>query len=118
MERLITDLDSDRFEVRDAAARELTQLGEQVEPALRRVLEGKPSPEARRRVEALLTGPRRVRSPEGLRGLRAVQALECVGTAEARRVLEGLSRGAPEARLTREAKAALRRLAGGPAPAP
>jgi WD40 repeat protein len=118
VERLITDLDSDRFEVRDAAARELTQMGEQVEPALRRVLEGKPSPEARRRVEALLTGPRRVRSLEGLRGLRAVQALECVGTAEARRVLEGLSRGAPEARLTREAKAALRRLAGRPAPAP
>jgi hypothetical protein len=115
VERLITDLDSDRFEVRDAATRELTQMGEQAEPALRRALEGKPSPEARRRVEALLAGPRRVRSPEGLRGLRAVQALECVGTADARRVLEGLSRGAPEARLTREAKATLRRLAGRPA---
>jgi hypothetical protein len=38
--------------------------------------------------------------------------LEDVGTAPARRILEALAGGEPEARLTREAKAALRRLAG------
>jgi hypothetical protein len=46
-----------------------------------------------------------------LRLLRAVEALEHVGTPEARQLLEALSRGAREARLTREAQASLRRLA-------
>ena len=36
--------------------------------------------------------------------------LEAIGTSEARQVLEGLTKGAPEARLTREAKRALEQL--------
>jgi RNA polymerase sigma factor (sigma-70 family) len=115
VERLIGDLDNDRFEVRDAAAKELTQMGEQVEPALRRVLEGKPAPEVRKRVQAALAQLRGAPPAAALRALRATQALERVGTPEARRVLEGLSRGAAADRLTREAQAALRRLAGPPA---
>ena len=50
--------------------------------------------------------------------LGSVQVLEQVGTQEARRVLDGLARGAPAARLTREAKASLERIAKPPAPAP
>ena len=47
---------------------------------------------------------------EILRGLRSVEVLEHIGTAEARQVLETLTTGAPEALVTVEAKAALARL--------
>ena len=46
-----------------------------------------------------------------LRWLRALEVLEQVGTAPARKVVEALAHGAPEAWLTREARATLRRLA-------
>jgi uncharacterized protein YjiS (DUF1127 family) len=42
--------------------------------------------------------------------VHAVQVLEAVGTPEARSVLESLARGVANARLTREARAALERL--------
>ena len=57
---------------------------------------------------ARLDGP--VPSPETLRGLRAVEVLELIGTAEAKEVLELLARGLAEARLTQEASASLGRL--------
>jgi hypothetical protein len=38
-----------------------------------------------------------------------VEVLESLGTPEARQVLQTLARGAAEARLTREARAALKR---------
>jgi hypothetical protein len=50
------------------------------------------------------------RSPERLRGLRAVEVLEQVGTDGAKALLEGLAKGAPDAELTQEARAALGRL--------
>jgi WD40 repeat protein len=105
----ITDLESDLFEVRRSAAAELEALGESAEPALRRALEGAPSPELRRQVEHLLargTGW----SPKRLRILRAIEVLERIGSSEARRILEELAHGAPEVRLTQEAKAAVERL--------
>jgi WD40 repeat protein len=115
-ERLVAELEHERYAVRARAALELGRLGEVAEPALRRALAGNPSLEQRRRVERLLekaTAP--VTAPEQLRGLRAVEALERAGTPEARRVLETLAGGEPGARLTREARAALGRLRPGPA---
>jgi WD40 repeat protein len=108
--RLIADLDSDRFKVRNRASEELHRLGAQAEPALRQVLAGKPSPEVRRRVRALLAASRTL-SDEELHVLRAVEVLEHTGTPSARQVLEALATGVPEARLTREAQASLERLA-------
>jgi WD40 repeat protein len=117
--RLITDLDSDRFDVREQAFKELEQLGDLAGPALRKAREGRPSPEVRRHLDSLaekLPGP--VTAPERLRGLRAVAVLEHLGTPEARVLLERLATGAPEARLTQEARASLARLARRPAALP
>jgi dipeptidyl aminopeptidase/acylaminoacyl peptidase len=114
--RLIADLDSDDFAVREQATRALADLGESALPALRKVLAGRPSAETRQRVEPLLAELEQpANSPECLRVLRAVEVLEHIGTAEARRVLDQLATGLVEARVTQEAKASLSRLAGAPA---
>jgi hypothetical protein len=54
-------------------------------------------------------------SPVRLRSLRALEVLERAGTAEARQLIQRIAAGAAEARLTREAKASLERLARQPA---
>jgi hypothetical protein len=113
--RLLADLDSDRFAVRQQAAAELERLEAAAEPALRRALEGRPSLETRRRLERLLARLE-TWSPERLRTLRAVEALERAGTPEARRLLNALAEGAAGAWLTREAAAARDRLTPDPAP--
>jgi hypothetical protein len=112
-ERLIADLDHKRFMLRERASRELERLGETAEPALRRTLDGRPSAEVRRRINLLLEGLRTQRlwpPPERLRLSRALDVLEQLGTTEAREILRDLARGAPEAELTVQAKAALDRL--------
>jgi hypothetical protein len=109
VERLLADLDRDDFEVREAAAKELTELGERAEPALRQALQETRSAEVRKRLEALLSASKGVPPRETLRALRAVWVLERVGTTEARRLLEALAKGAPGARQTIEAKEALAR---------
>src|SRR5262249_43516037 len=83
--RLLADLDDDSFAVRERATRALRTLGERAGPALRRALEGHPSPEVRRRVGLLLEeiGP----GPDSLRTWRALEALELIGNREALRVL-------------------------------
>jgi hypothetical protein len=117
--RLIAALDSGDFEKREQATRELARLGELAEPALRGALKGRPSAELRRRVGRLLEPLRKQElSGERLREVRAVQVLELTGTAAARRVLAGLAKGEPEARLTREARGAWYRLDSRPAQAP
>jgi hypothetical protein len=90
-------------------------MGPVAAPDLRKALDGKPSAEMRQRIKHLLDKLRGATdSPEALRAMRAVEALEQVGTPEARRMLGGLAKGAPGARLTTEAKAALARWTGRP----
>jgi RNA polymerase sigma factor (sigma-70 family) len=109
--RLIAELDSDQFEERERATAELEKLGPSAEPALRKALAGQPSAELRRRAEKLLLKlQRRELSSEQVRALRALQALEWMGTPEARQVLKALAGGPPEAWLTREAKATRERV--------
>jgi RNA polymerase sigma factor (sigma-70 family) len=112
--RLLGDLDSDRFAVRDRAVRELEQLWEGAEPALRRLLEAKPALEVRRRAESLLARL----EPARLRVSRAIEVLEHTGTPKARKFLAVLAGGAPGAWLTGEAKASLERLARRPSTEP
>jgi RNA polymerase sigma factor (sigma-70 family) len=109
--RLVADLDSDRFGVRQAASRDLEKLGPQAEAVLRQALSGRGSAELRRRARLLLAEPGLVRSVEVVRRLRAIQALEAIGSKEARRVLEGVAGGAPGAFETRTARASVERLA-------
>ncbi|HEV3259806.1 MAG TPA: hypothetical protein VG013_23260 [Gemmataceae bacterium] len=110
--RLIADLDSKRFPTRKRATVELEALTKLAGPALRKALAGGPSLEVRRRIEILLEKAKDSELPPAwVRLLRAVEVLEQVGTPEARKVLADLANGKPGARATREAKAALRRLA-------
>jgi hypothetical protein len=53
-ERWVRELDDDSFATREAASWELERLGAAAKPLLREVLRGRPSPEVRRRIGALL----------------------------------------------------------------
>jgi HEAT repeat protein len=108
---LFKDLDSPDFEVREQASRELVEAGDRVAAPLRKLSAESPSPEVRRRAEAALVQfATRPPSGDAVRALRAVEALERIGSTEARGLLREVAKGAPEAALTREALAALRRL--------
>ncbi len=110
LRRLIVDLDDPQFQRRESAAKRLADWGEQADKPLREALLRKPSLEVRRRIEKLLAEPRLVRTPEERRLLRAVRVLESIGTSQARQVLEMLTKDAPDAWFTQEAKAALARF--------
>jgi hypothetical protein len=109
--KLVLDLDSPVFATRQRASAELSRLDRLAEPALRKALTGQPSSEMKQRVQQLLGQMELILSGVQLRQLRAVEVLEQIGTPEARQVLQTLAQGAPEARLTQEAKASLDRLA-------
>jgi WD40 repeat protein len=109
--RLIADLDNGEFRMRERATKDLRDLGDQPRLVLQEALAAGPSPEVRGRAQNLL---RRIEFPlpsgELLRQMRAIEVLERIGTSEASLLLRKLADGAGEARLTREAKAALERL--------
>jgi WD40 repeat protein len=106
----IGELDSEKFAVRQQAVANLLKVGEQAVPALQKVLASSPALETRKRIEELvdrLTGG--TLTAEQLRLVRAVEALERMGSPESRRLLETLAAGAPGTLPTREAQAALAR---------
>jgi WD40 repeat protein len=109
--RLIKDLDSNSFDVRQKAFDNLDRLGAAAEKALRQALATDLPLEVRRRVEQLLEKLREG-GPQGdhLQTSRALEILEQLGTRDARGVLEKLAQGEPEAPLTRDAKETLARL--------
>lgn len=75
---------------------------------MRKLLEGNPSAEVRRRVQQLLE-PLQRKGAVYWRQTRMLEVLEQMEIPEARQLLEGLAKGAPGAWLTREAKAGLER---------
>ncbi len=109
--RLLSRLDSASFSERQKATEELSGMGDAVEGALRKALEGGPGLEPRRRIEQLLEKLSPT-ATDRLRASRAVEAIERAGTPEARQALGELAGGAAGAWLTREARAALDRLEG------
>jgi hypothetical protein len=111
--KLITDLGSEVFAVREDAARRLEKLGDVADLACRKSLEMPATLEVRRRLESLLEKYKRQSrnpAPDLIRSLRALEALELAGTLKAREVITNMSTGASQARLTMDAKAALERL--------
>lgn len=111
LERLIDDLDSNTFAVRQKAHQELIKLGGLAESALKEKLKAVPSLETRQRLEKLVTplhGP--LTLPDHLRAVRAVETLEHIGSDAAKALLSKYAAGAPGARLTQEAKDAVARL--------
>jgi RNA polymerase sigma factor (sigma-70 family) len=107
--RLIVDLDSDEFRVREKATKDLSKLGDAAALAVRQALERKPTLEMRRRLQQLLDQSRNWVA-ERLREHRAIQALEHIGTRQAKEVLKNLAAGAPDSLRTEEAKTALQRM--------
>ena len=84
---------------------------------MRAALKTKLSGEQRRRIEDILSAPRPVPKSEILRQLRSVRVLERIAAPRAgatrlaaKDLLKKLAAGAPEARLTKEAKTSLERL--------
>lgn len=108
IERLIADLDSKQFQVRERATERLRSLEQAAIPILKKAQESS-SPEVRRRLEQLLIDaedPRR--SPERMREMRAIRCLKSLDNEPARLLLQTVAKGAPEARLTQEARELLK----------
>jgi hypothetical protein len=111
--QLIRELDSDDFARRKNATEALKALGEGATAACRKALANKPSLELHRRLSTLVERQSQAwweDTPDRLRQVRIIEVLELAATAQTRRELEKLARGAAGYRLTEEAKSALRRL--------
>jgi HEAT repeat protein len=94
IQRLIANLDNDDFEVRETASAELEKIGGEALPFLRAAIENGPSLEVRRRAERLVTIiSQRPLAAEWMRGVRAVQVLERIGSQEAKSILTQLAKG-------------------------
>jgi hypothetical protein len=114
IDRFIADLNADKFETRESGQLELEALGEMAIPAVREALSRNPTTEAQRRLTAVLERvDQGILAGAELQNLRALEILEHAGGSEARKVLEHLADGAPGARCTQDARAALERLGGG-----
>lgn len=108
--KLMTDLDSDEFDIRDRAEAHLRERAKSYEAMLRKVLASGPSLDIKKRLDRILDNlPESVHGPH-LRDLRAVEVLEMIGSPAAKKHLATLAAGADGAELTVRAKAALSRL--------
>jgi WD40 repeat protein len=113
VQQWLSDLGHDDFTTRETASRELARREEGVQADLKKMLEEKPAPEAKRHAVELLDRlktDRAVPSAERRQLLRAVEVLERMNADEARKLLAELAKGQRDAWLTRDAAAALSRL--------
>jgi WD40 repeat protein len=110
LQSLIRALDSDTFAVRESASKKLAAEGKGAAAALRRAAKSNPSPEASRRIEALLEKLSSAPDVEDALGVRVAEFLEEINTPEAKALLKEMAGGRPGATRTQEAKASLLRL--------
>lgn len=112
IDRLVRGLDADDYHAREQATAELARAGVRALAALRKAAANPTSLEVKKRALRLLAGLDPDELPaEDLVALRGVQALEYIGTPEARRLLAQLAKRGVE-RLSDEAGRALARLEG------
>ena len=109
--KLIAELDSDQFKVREKAQSQLIEIGDQLLPYLEKELLRNLPLETAPALEALQTKLTTPLTGDRLRLVRAIEVLERIGTAETRQVLESLAAGVPQGpwRPTK-ARAALGRM--------
>jgi hypothetical protein len=111
LERMLIDLESETFAVRERALNDLDRLARSAAPAVRARVDKTESLEAKRRLASFLekhdTGPLTL---DELRAVRSVEFLEHAATLAAREFLAVLSTGEPTAELTIRALAARERL--------
>jgi RNA polymerase sigma factor (sigma-70 family) len=109
--RLIAELDSDSFEVREQASQALARMGKGIEADLKAALDRGPSAEVRSRIERLLRDLGTAQVDLRLRGLRVLAVLEYAEAPEARTLLQQLAEKGPSDEMKQQAGAALKRLA-------
>lgn len=109
VQELIKNLDSDSFQERDDAAKELDRLGELVREPLRKALADHPSSEMRRSLQVLL-GKLAHLTPSQLRYVRAIEILEGIGTPEAVGIMQRLRKGNLDSLLTVESRTVIARM--------
>jgi WD40 repeat protein len=108
--RLLADLKSDQFRLRESATRALSEMSLAAVPIIEEAMATESSADAKKRLANLLDDIKRGPSARELQQLRAVAVLELSATPAAREHLKTLASGAPGARLTEAAAAALKRL--------
>ncbi len=110
-DRLIKDLESPTFAVREKASATLEKMGPGIVPLLKTSVSETESAEVRERIGKLLAGFRDSKpSNQVLRNLRAIAILELFATRDAVALLRKISDGFAAAPETRAAKAACNRL--------
>ncbi len=112
---VIRRLDAPAFPDRLAAIRKLRELGPRIAPALHEAIRTTESVEIRVRAEELLeqmkAGPRTFTSGPDLRASRAIEVLERIGSADAKRLLQGWANHTTNMRVANDAALALVRIA-------
>jgi RNA polymerase sigma factor (sigma-70 family) len=107
----IAELDSKEFKARQTAEKQLEALGKLAEPALRETLARQVSLEFSQRIRKLLQKREAaIPSPAMLQALRAMEALEHVGSMEARQALQQIAKETADDYYRQEAHAAALRL--------
>jgi WD40 repeat protein len=111
IDKLIEELDDDRFAVREKASEELGEMGPLAEAALKKATRNA-SLEVRRRAQDLLRklGEGASVAPERLRARRAVEVLERIGTPAARDLLRNLLKKKLDSHLESSIQGSLERL--------
>jgi hypothetical protein len=105
--KLVADLDSDEFAVREKAEADLAKLGLAAVPALEQALKEATSAEQRMRLQRLLGKAKEV--PALTQARRGLEVLVALRTPPAKELLEALAKGDDKEWLTQEAKKALER---------
>jgi RNA polymerase sigma factor (sigma-70 family) len=110
--RWVEQLGSAEFAEREAAGKQLASVADAARSQLTDAAATTTSPEVRDRLGRILApvAESAVLTGEPLRAERAIEALEAIGTPEARDLLTALAAGAPDARVTRRSAAAQKRL--------